>query len=134
MVYEFVCCNVPFGEEFDTPYEVYEAVLNHHLKFSSSLKPNFPSKSLIQTLLEKNPTLRGDPKSLKNHEYFRNFNWNRLINHEIDAPLVSKETLGALQPAATTLEEMIAAAEKNELAIRGSPNKAKPPRNWDENF
>jgi hypothetical protein len=38
MVYEFVYCKVPFGEEYETPSEVYEAVLNGRLIYPDHVK------------------------------------------------------------------------------------------------
>jgi len=55
LLYELVCGAVPFGEEEEDPYSVYECVLTHRLKYPNYIDPNFTSKEIIEIFLNKNP-------------------------------------------------------------------------------
>ena len=55
LLYELVCGAVPFGEEEEDPYSVYECVLTHKLKYPNYIDPNFTSKEIIEIFLNKNP-------------------------------------------------------------------------------
>ena len=47
-LYEFLCGGVPFGEEEEDPYTIYEKVLEHKLKYPAFMEKNFPSKDFIE--------------------------------------------------------------------------------------
>jgi cGMP-dependent protein kinase len=74
MLYEFVCGGLPFGEEEEDPYAIYEKVLQHRLVFA---RGELPSRSLIEQLLNTNPVLRfsGGMEKLKAHSWFSGLSW-----------------------------------------------------------
>jgi len=77
MLYEFVCGGVPFGEEDEDPFVVYEKILHESIRYPASLpKGNF-TRQFIDTLLNKNPALRsvGGISKLKEQKYFFQFDW-----------------------------------------------------------
>ena len=58
MLYEFVCGGVPFGEDEDDPYAIYEKVLEHKLRYPSFVEPATPAKAIIEVFLDKTPSKR----------------------------------------------------------------------------
>ena len=75
-LYEFVCGGVPFGEDFDDPYDINEIILRtRKLKFPHLNDKN--SKAFIEILLSKVPVnrLNGGYQNLKNNAFFNGFDW-----------------------------------------------------------
>jgi len=92
MLYEFVCGGLPFGEEEEEPYAIYEKVLQRRLTFP---RVEVSSRSLIEQLLTTNPVLRfsGGWERLKAHSWFSGFSWVRaiqdqLLDRELQPPYV----------------------------------------------
>ena len=56
-LYDFFCGGLPFGEEKESPYDIYEEILKHPLSFPPYFQ-NEIAKSLISQLLLKNPDER----------------------------------------------------------------------------
>ena len=50
ILYEFVCGSLPFGEEEDDPFKVYNKVLDHVLKYPSYISSN-KAKAVIEKCL-----------------------------------------------------------------------------------
>jgi cGMP-dependent protein kinase 1 len=77
MLYEFMCGGVPFGENEEDPYLIYEKVLEQRLLYPSFVDSTFPAKKFIEQLLNKNPNLRtgGSVDNLKNHRWLSDINW-----------------------------------------------------------
>lgn len=72
--YEFMCGYVPFGADFDDPYEIYEEVLNKELKFPTFVTDE-KAKNLMLQLLSKKQEIRlgGNFSILKSHPWFNLF-------------------------------------------------------------
>ena len=47
MTYEFLFGGVPFGENMDDIYKVYEEVMIGELKYPAFIPPDFPARALI---------------------------------------------------------------------------------------
>jgi cGMP-dependent protein kinase len=77
MLFEFLCGGVPFGEEEEDPYIIYEKVLEHKLVYPSWVDKKLPAKPMIEQLLSKNPAMRtgGSIENLKKHAWFHDFDW-----------------------------------------------------------
>lgn len=75
-LYEFICGSVPFAEDVDDPYEIYEQIIKKAISYPSFMKDK-KGKKLIDQLLSKVPELRlgGSYQSLKSHSWFHNFDW-----------------------------------------------------------
>jgi serine/threonine protein kinase len=58
MLYEFVCGGVPFGEEDEDPFVVYEKILHESIRYPASLPKGSLTRQFIDTLLNKNSALR----------------------------------------------------------------------------
>lgn len=74
--YEFICGQLPFGEDLDDPFAVHNAITNNPLKYPSIMTDS-KAKKVIDQLLTKTPESRL-PKgyaSLKSQPYFDGFDW-----------------------------------------------------------
>ena len=69
MLFEFICCSVPFGDTDEDPYRIYEKILRRKLLYPKLIEVSMLVKSVIEQLLSKNPVLRngGSVENLKNH-------------------------------------------------------------------
>ena len=78
-VYEFMCGLVPFGEDCDDPYEVYQMISQHPLQYPVYFitKTNRLAKKLIEQLLNREPDARlgGSYAALKAHGWFDMMDW-----------------------------------------------------------
>ena len=62
MLYEFLCGGVPFGDNLNDAYLVYEMVLIGNFEYPIKEKEYFPAKPVIDQLLSLNPSHRGTPR------------------------------------------------------------------------
>jgi len=87
--YEFMCGRVPFGEDADDPYEIYEEVITKPLSYPNFLKDK-KARRLMDQLINKVPEVRlgGSYASLKAHQWFDNFDWDKLMERQFKAPYV----------------------------------------------
>ena len=78
-LYEFICGGVPFAEDVDDPYEIYEQIIKKTIAYPSFMKDK-KEKKLIDQLLSKVPELRlgGSYHSVKSHSWFHGFDWVRI--------------------------------------------------------
>lgn len=88
-LYEFMIGYVPFAEEADNPYEIYEEIIKKPLTFPSWLKDKY-AKKLMQQLLNKTPELRigRSYAALKANQWFDDFDWDRLMEKELKPPYI----------------------------------------------
>jgi cGMP-dependent protein kinase len=77
MLYEFVCCRLPFGDDKDDPYDIYQAILKARLSLPSYLQ-GIPSACMIEALLDKDPSKRSNAETLKSNPWLTGFAWVRL--------------------------------------------------------
>lgn len=80
VLFEFLSGFLPFGENCEDPYEIYEEILKNQLKFPKYMKDP-AANNLISRLLNRNSEARiGSSFSiLKNHEFFREIEWHQII-------------------------------------------------------
>ena len=86
-----ICGVEPFYDE--EPMKIYENILNGKILFSSDFDSQ--SKSLIKHLLEpelskRYGNLKNGVNDIKNHAFFKNMNWDKLLKQEIEAPFIPK--------------------------------------------
>ena len=76
ILYEFLAGYVPFGEDAEDPFEIYQEILTTSLKFPKHMN-NVSANLLISQLLNKNPSMRlgGSYSKLKAHHFFNHFDW-----------------------------------------------------------
>ena len=91
LLYELIAGIDPFSDE--DPMMVYQKILKGKVKFPSGFDSN--AKSLVKHLLESDLTkrygnLKGGVKDIKDHRFFKSFNWDKLLNREIQPPYIPK--------------------------------------------
>ena len=79
ILYELMCGKVPFGDEEEDPYRIYECILQSEISYPSWVKPASVTavKPMIEMLLNKNPSLRlgGSVEHFMKHSWFAGMNW-----------------------------------------------------------
>jgi len=88
-LYEFMCGMVPFGEEAEDPYDIYEQIITKPIKFPKYLK-DMKAKTLMNQLLNKVPEVRlgGSFAALKANTWFEKFDWDKLLDKELKPPYI----------------------------------------------
>ena len=91
LLYEMICGVDPFSDE--DAMKTYENILKGKIKFSSDFDDK--SRSLIKHLLEPDLSKRyGNLKNgvddIKNHDFFKSMNWDKLLKQEIEPPFIPK--------------------------------------------
>jgi cGMP-dependent protein kinase len=124
VIYEMVCGMVPFAEEMDDPYAVYEKILDHTLVFPEHMKGD--CKGIVEQLLSPDPTYRSNSGSLslQRHKWLQNFNWSALENRTLEAPYFPQTSL----PISDQQTSLDAGDEENAEDLSA------PPPNWDQDF
>mmetsp|Transcript_9230 Transcript_9230/g.17548 ORF Transcript_9230/g.17548 Transcript_9230/m.17548 type:complete len:888 (+) Transcript_9230:49-2712(+) len=110
ILYEFICGMLPFGDDLRNPYDIYEAVLSNQITYPRYVHRPFPSQPFIEQLLSKNPASRlgGNIENLKNHKWFKGYDWDRLTSKEYPPPFV---------PEVPDYSEKVKRAMKTQLSI-----------------
>ena len=87
---------VPFGDDFEEPYDVYQAIVSSQLSFPEYFltKENKQCAKIMQQLMKRSPEQRhgGDYAKLKAHEWLRNVDWDGLVEQTVKAPICPPET------------------------------------------
>ncbi|CAD8067231.1 unnamed protein product [Paramecium primaurelia] len=139
-LYEFMCGNVPYAEDADDPYDIYEEIQKKPLSFPSVLKDR-KAKKLIEQLLSKTPELRlgSSYASLKNNSFFEHFDYDSLMNRDLKPPYLppksklqsDKEIQKAIQAGKLITEEIKSDPTTTNNIYK--PEKARDP-NWDKDY
>lgn len=79
-LYEFVCGNLPYGEDSDDPYTIYQDIMKNPIKYPTYMTDK-TAKGIIEQLMNKTPELRlgGSYSALKSHTWFRG--WDYVSTH-----------------------------------------------------
>ena len=91
LLYEMIAGIDPFNDE--DPMLIYQKILKGKIKFPSSFPSNAKSlvkHLLVQDLSKRYGNLKGGVNDIKNHRFFKNMDWNALLNKKIKAPYVPK--------------------------------------------
>ena len=91
LLYEMICGVDPFAD--DSPMKIYENILEGKIKFTSDFDDM--SKSLIKHLVERDISkrygnLKNGVEDIKNHDFFKSMNWDKLLKQEITAEFIPK--------------------------------------------
>ena len=89
LLYEMIVGIDPFNDE-DT-MAIYQKVIKCKVRFPSYFPPD--AKRLVKHLLVKDLSkrygnLKGGVNDIKNHRFFKNMDWNKLIKYQIEAPYI----------------------------------------------
>jgi cGMP-dependent protein kinase len=140
MLYEFLFGLVPFGEDEEEPYAIYQKIQEHNLDFPAWMDKNSKAKDMIGQLLSKNPAKRtgGSNEILKMNSWFSGFDWEKLLSRQLKAPLIPQvQTINNVDEMIKNSREMddvisMVEAEDEVPLPRKKPTKVK--ENWDEEF
>lgn len=78
MIYEFMYCAMPFGDQENDPQAIFESILAYKLE----LPDDGDACKLIGQLLSKQPEsrLRGSIDKLKSHPWLHSIDWGAIKN------------------------------------------------------
>ena len=77
----------PFGMGKPDVYLIYEDILKKPVSFIELNNQNNSLNELIKCLLDKEPSVRiSNLKSIKNHSFFKNFDWDAIVTKKSDPP------------------------------------------------
>ena len=90
VIYELICGGLPFGDEEEEPYAIYEKILEHNLTFPQWVENNSAAQHLIEQLLSPNPSLRigGTSEAIYCHPWFMGLNWDKLSSKQLKPPFI----------------------------------------------
>lgn len=138
MLYEFMFGIVPFGQDEDNPYSIYERVQERRLVFPKWVDNKNKVKEFINQLLSKNPASRlgGSFENLKAHSWFVGLNWDKVLSKQLKAPYMPEipsfeEDIETALKNLKNLEDIISKIESKADIPK---NKKKSAANWDEVF
>ena len=88
MIYEFMCGGVPFGEEDNDSYTIFEKILDGKIVYPRNATPGRDVQVFIEKLLNKNPALRigGSYENLRSQAWIKDMDWEGLIEKKFIAP------------------------------------------------
>ena len=85
-----MCGMVPFGEDCEDPYEIYDLISNNDISFPNYFltKENKEAKKIIIQILSKTPEARlgGSYDTLKAHPWFDIMDWDKLYHNKVEVP------------------------------------------------
>ena len=140
LLYELFYGELPFGEEENDAYAIYESILQCKLKFPEDSDNKDKIKDLISQLISKNSAsrLNGGLETLKNHPWFISINWEKLNRRAL--PTSYKPILKSLNKEVDTalkqrkeFNEIIGEIEKNQPVPKRRANE-RVALNWDDEF
>ena len=90
-----------------------------------------PAVSMIKQLLNRQPSRRGKPSSLKNHEWFKNMNWEDLYYRAMQPSYTPEvEPIQLANPLRGSVQDIILNDELLDPILYRSCSKA----GWDDKF
>jgi cGMP-dependent protein kinase len=138
MMYEFIEGSLPFGENEEEPYKIYEKVLDKKLVFhrANELKPAV--KGLINQLLSTNPAIRNEG-GVRKHEFFEDVVWENVVSKESPSPYKPKlnsidNEINRAKKMRKNLQEFIARDEAHDTGCVPRRGFKPPSASWDEEF
>ncbi|KAH6881759.1 serine/threonine-protein kinase YPK2/YKR2 [Alternaria rosae] len=89
LVYEFLVGQPPFWDQ--NPMKIYEQIVEGRVRFPSAMSPT--ARDLISGLCTVDTSKRlgnvaGGAQRVKQHEWFKNIDWQKLYNREVQGPIV----------------------------------------------
>ncbi|KAK8055463.1 hypothetical protein PG993_000690 [Apiospora rasikravindrae] len=97
LIYEMLCGYTPFWDS-GSPMKIYENILRGKVKYPQYINPD--AQNLLQSLITHDLTKRlgnlyNGPQDVKNHPWFAEVTWDRLLRKDIDAPYTPPVKAGA---------------------------------------
>ena len=138
MAYEFVCGGVPFGEEEDDPFKIYEKVLRDSIRWPSAISKGNKMREFTELLLCKNEAVRNvGVSAVKKHKWFDGFEWEKLVLMQLEPPFIPKsvdlteEIRAMLSSSNIDITDAVRDVEDEE---RVDNTVEVEPENWDKDF
>jgi len=94
-IFEMLCGFVPFGNDKNDPFEIYEAIIKNEYTYPDLFKDK-KAKKFIEQLLSRVPENRwqGSYESLKSNPWYENFDFEKLWEKDIaNIPLIPERKL-----------------------------------------
>ena len=93
ILYEIFYGRVPFGYDKDSINEIYQDIIENNIHLPS-VKENENFNNLIKVLLHKIPSNRiSSFKMIKNHIFFKDFDFEGLLNYSYQPPFIPEKNL-----------------------------------------
>lgn len=94
-LYEFMCGPLPFGNDTDDHLQIFREILTAKLVFPDYMKDP-AAMNIIKRLLCRLPEMRigcaaTGLKDVKDHQFFKDFDWDELLGRTVSPPLVPAE-------------------------------------------
>ncbi|KAL4793280.1 kinase-like domain-containing protein [Aspergillus venezuelensis] len=90
LIFEMLCGFTPFWDQ-GSPVNIYQKILQGRVKFPPYLHPDavdLLSRLITSDLTKRLGNLHAGSEDIKNHSWFSEVTWDRLLRKEIDAPYV----------------------------------------------
>ena len=124
LVYEMVAGHMPFAfDKGESQYALYTRILKGKVQWPRSMSSTL--KDLLHKMLQPNLQKRlVQPEAIKDHAWFQNVDWDRLLQCKVQAPFVPKLTVVGdashfdEYPAETNAEDRGATSQKYAAAFR----------------
>lgn len=90
LIFEMLCGFTPFWDS-GSPVKIYENILRGKIKYPPYMHPDavdLLSQLITPDLTKRLGNLHGGPDDVKNHPWFAEVTWDRLLRKDIDAPYV----------------------------------------------
>lgn len=141
ILFEFLFAYMPFGQDLNDPYMIYESILQEKLSFPEASDNKDKVKDLISQLLSKNPGSRlvGGFEAIKFHPWFISINWGKILRQALPTPyrpllLDMKSSIESALKQKGNLESIISVIEKNEVIPKIRLTSNRFAANWDDEF
>jgi cGMP-dependent protein kinase len=148
MLYEFVCGKLPFGNDLENPFEVYETILENRLTYPCvfTRTGRQHTMGMIEVLLDRDPSRRGSAESLKANPWLADFEWvsdrqDKLLDKSMRAPYVPAPSkyVGAIEAAMmkkVKVQQFLYVRPTQQLDTQAGYRKAREvgPSGWDSEF
>jgi len=109
----------PFGMGKPDVYSIYQDILKKQVSFIDLNNQNNSLNDLIKNLLDKEPSVRiSNLKSIKNHSFFKNFDWDSIVTKKATPPYLPTNGKNYTDQYLTNMSrhfEQFIEEKKNEL-------------------
>ena len=140
MLFEMTCGRVPFGDEEEDPFRIYECILQGQPVYPEWVRPAtvVQVQSVVDMLLNRNPSMRlgGSMAHFRKLSWFAGLSW---VTHRQDS-LLDKQVKSPFIPQLEDLEMQVAAALQRrqpatEAVAQEDPALSKhESQPWEEEF
>lgn len=139
MLYEFLFCSLPFADDEQDTFKIYKRIQEDPLRLPLP-STKFGCRSLLEKLLNKSPSMRGNCESVMKHGWFFGVNWDKFLAKQVKAPYIPDVSdpigdLASVNVEGETLPDIrtqIYELENKEPIPEITKNQA--PKDWDADF